>query len=74
MTEQELNSWGTALGWDVIDKIYALVGRSTTWGDYSYPESTNPDNAWDQDAYYEDFDNWWLSLSYEEKLRIYNKL
>jgi len=74
MTEQELNDWGTSQGWDVIDRIYHEAGISRTWNDYSYPESTDPDNAWDQDAYYADFDLWWKNLPLQEKTRIHYQI
>ena len=56
---------------DLIDAIYELAGISKTWQDYSIQGATDPDNLWDQDSYYAEFDAWWTSLSYETKLNLY---
>ena len=74
MTEQELNDWGTSQGWDVIDRIYQEAGLSKSWVDYSFPDSDDPDEAWDQDAYYADFDRWWKNLPLQEKKRIHYQI
>ena len=74
MTEQELNYWGTSQGWDVIDRIYHYSGLSKSWMDYSYPDAEDPDEAWDQDAYYADFDQWWEDLPLAEKQKLYNRI
>ena len=74
MTEQELNDWGTSQGLDVTERIYREAGISRSWVDYSLPDSDDPDEAWDQDAYYEDFDRWWKNLPLQEKVRIHYQI
>ena len=71
ISDAELGVLGTALDLDKTEKAYSLGGVSKTWVDYSIPGATDPDNLWDQDAYYDDFDAWWLGLPFKEKLRIY---
>jgi len=74
MTEQELNEWGTSADLDTCERIYREHGISKSWIDYSIPGATDPDNLWDQDAYYKDFDSWWLGLPLQEKQRIYQQI
>lgn len=74
MTEQELNEWGTYADLDTCERIYREHGISRSWVDYSIPGATDPDNAWDQDRYYSDFDMWWVSLQPEEKQRLYDQI
>ena len=73
-TEAVLDRWGTSIGWDLIDAIYELAGINKSWQDYSIPGATDPDNLWDQDSYYAEFDAWWLALPYEEKLKLYENV
>ena len=77
MTEQKLNDWGTSQGWDVIDRIYQQEGICKSWVDYSFADLSDPDapnDAWDQDRYYADFDRWWKNLPLQEKERIYYQI
>lgn len=79
MTEQELNDWGIHSDLDETEKAYRLAGISKSWQDYTYPDwakrmERGEDDLWDQEAYYFDFDGWWVKLPYGEKLRIYNQI
>jgi hypothetical protein len=74
MTEQELNDFGLYADLDTCEKIYREHGIARSWVDYSIPGATDPDNAWDQDKYYADFDLWWKNLPFQEKRRIYHRL
>lgn len=74
MTEQELNEWGTHADLDTCEKIYREGGISRNWVDYSIPGATDPDNLWDKDHYYADFDMWWVNLPLQEKQRIYHQI
>ena len=69
MTNKELNEEGTHFLLDETTKAYELGGVKKHWMDYSYP-----DEGWDQDKYYAEFDAWWVSLPYEKKLSIYNEI
>lgn len=71
--EEELNDWGTYAALDETEKAYRLCGIATTWSDYS-TGSDDPDNAWDQDKYYDDFEKWWFALPFEKKMELYNKI
>lgn len=74
MTEQELNVWGTSADLDTTTRIYSEHGIARCWQDYSIPGATDPDNLWDQDRYYADFDRWWVNLPLQEKYRIYHQI
>lgn len=74
MTEQGLNSWGLGADLTLTEKIYREHGISRSWVDYSIPGATDPDNAWDQDRYYADFDMWWKNIPLQEKQRIYHQI
>jgi len=74
MTEKELLEWGIHADLDTCEKVYREFGIGRTWMDYSFPEPTDPDNAWDQDKYYADFDLFWKNLPEQEKRRIYHRI
>jgi hypothetical protein len=74
MTEKELVDWGLYADLTLTEKIYAVCGIATRWIDYSIAGSIDPDNAWDMDAYYGDFDRWWKNLPLPKKQWIYDQI
>lgn len=79
--EKEILAWGQFCDLDQCEKAYLLGGMSVTWSDYTYdwfnalPQSEQMerlDDAWDMDAYYDDFYKWWSGLSTEKRETIYN--
>ena len=85
MDKNFLKAIGTSFYLDQTTKAYELGGVNVYWTDYTYDwynnlsqeeqmEEANLDNAWDMDKYYEDFDNWWMSLSTEKQNEIYNQI
>ena len=83
MDKETLNEIGKAFDLDQTSKAYEFGGKNVYWTDYTFDwfndmtESEQMkylDNAWDEDAYYNDFDKWWCSLSFEEQDEIYNKM
>ena len=85
MKEKNLNMFGQILVLDECEKAYTIEGVKVTWTDYTYDwynnlsekeqqEEKNLDNAWDMDAYYTDFNNWWVSLSENKQRSILKEL
>lgn len=68
-----IEEWGRYATLDQTEEAYAIGGVDKSWMDYS-TGSDDPDNAWDQDAYYADFEKWWLSLPLETKIDIHNQI
>ena len=85
MNKEFLKTIGRSFDLDQTTKAYELGGKNVYWTDYTYDwynnlsqeeqmKEANLDNAWDMDKYYEDFDNWWMSLSTEKQNEIYNQI
>lgn len=71
MTNKELNAEGIHFDLDQTTKAYGLAGVEKCWLDYAYDDGRE---GWDQDAYYADFDKWWVKLPKKEKERIYKEM
>ena len=85
MNKEFLKTIGRSFDLDQTTKAYELGGKNVYWTDYTFDwynnlseeeqmKDENLDNAWDMDAYYQDFDNWWMSLSTEKQNEIYNQI
>lgn len=85
MDKDFLKVIGTSFDLGETEKAYKLGGVNTCWSDYTFdwynalPEDEqmkeeNLDNAWDMDAYYADFDEWWVNLPTEKQNEIYNEI
>lgn len=85
MNKDFLNAIGLTFDLDQTEKAYKLGGKSVSWSDYTFDwyknlsqeeqlKDANLENAWDMDKYYEDFDNWWQSLSTEKQNEIYTQV
>ena len=51
---------------DETTKAYELGSKKVSWLDYSNDED------WDMESYYNEFDNWWDSLSEMKRVEILN--
>lgn len=70
-TDKEIFEIGHYLDLDHCELAYELGGVNTTFHDYSNGDDLD-DSEWDR--YYDDFNEWWESLSVKERRKIYEKL
>ena len=81
MNKEFLKTIGRSFDLDQTTKAYELGGKNVYWTDYTFDwynnlseEEQMKDETWDMDRYYQDFDNWWTSLSTEKQNEIYNQI
>lgn len=74
MTEIELNAKGVQFSYDETRKAYEMLGIHKRVEDYPPVIEPDDDDDWDYDAYFNDFDEWWRSLTYRDKARVYGEI
>lgn len=69
ISDENLKEVGEYFNFDEIENIYNIAGVKKALTDYSKCV-----DSFDYESYYNDFRNWWKSLTNEERRNIVNQM
>lgn len=71
VTDEELKRCGMYFNLDDVVNIYSIAKKNVHWTDKKY---NIDDEHWNEDLFYDEFEEWWNSLTNEERRNIFSQM